>query len=451
MNIKEKKLENARMEITIEVESGRMDGAYEKAFEKIQKTAKIDGFRPGKAPLALVKQKFADSAEQEAVEILVRDTYLEAVNEKDYHPISYPEFSFKEKFERGKSFTFTAQFDTPPTIELGGYRGIKTEERSCTVSDLDIMEEIESVRERMATIGEKDETQPVEKGDLAKIQYKRIDNIAADLIDATAFRDLTVIAGSRDDMCEFDPHVIGLKKGEEKDIVFTYPKDYQYTAFAGQSHTYRTVVMEVKKRILPELTDDFARVSGEFSSIDDMKVKIRERIEKFVGEKARGESKGEILRKIVEASKYEIPASIIENEKKNVFERLCQRIGYKANSIAEIAPVFGTTVEDLEAKLKSESEMSIKTTLAVTEIYKKEGLTVTEDQYETALSDMAKNAGRPIEEVKELIEKQEARSRLESEILYNQAVELVYEQAKVKKLSSVTLKEFFAADKEKGK
>ena len=429
------------MEITVQVPADRILAEYENSFKRIQKSAKLDGFRQGKAPLAMVKTRFKERADQDVVENIVKDCYLEAVKEKDYHPISYPRFNF-ERLESGKDFSFTASFDVPPTVDLGNYKGISVNERQCTVSDDDVMEEINGIRENHAVISKKDDGRPAEKGNLVKIKVKRIDNVSPDLVDATEARDVTVLAGAKDDKFEFDPHVIGMNVDDVKDVVLTYPKDYQYKSVAGQTHTYRIVATEIQNRALPALDDEFAKDLGEYETLDDMKKKIRERLETFVSEKGRGEAKGEILKKIVEGSKFDIPETMVEEEKKSVLERLGQRIGYQFNSVAEIAPFFGMKAEDMEAKMRDEALMSVKTSLVVSEIIRKENLTVTEEKYNEALEDMAKRNGRPVEELKKMIDANNAKGRLDSEILYNGAIDFVYAQAKVKKEKPVSVKDF---------
>ncbi len=441
MNIQERKLENSRMEITVQVPVDRILAEYENSFKRIQKSAKLDGFRPGKAPIAMVKARFQERADQDVVESIVKDCYLEAVKEKDYHPISYPRFNF-DRLETGKDFTFTASFDVPPTVELGSYKNISVNERQCAVSDDDVMEEINGVRENHAVISAKEEGRPVEKGDLAKIKVKRIDNIAPELIEAAEAREVTVLAGAKEDKFEFDPYVIGMNVGDTKDVVLTYPKDYQYKSVAGQTHTYRMALGEIQKRELPALDDEFAKDLSEYESLADMKKKIRERLESFVSEKGRGEAKADILKKIVEGSKFDLPETMIEEEKKTVLERLGQRIGYQFNSVAEIAPFFGMKPEDMDAKMREEALMSVKTSLVVAEIIKKESLTVTDEKFNEAVDDMAKRNGKTAEELKSMIEANNARGRLDSEILYNNAIDFVYEQAKVKKEKPIPVKEF---------
>jgi trigger factor len=441
VNIQDKKLENARVEITVEVPSERIEQEYEKTFVKIQKSAKLDGFRPGKVPMPMVKTHFTELADKEVIENIVKDCYIEAIKEKGFHPIAYPVFDFT-RIVRGSNFTFKATFDVQPTVELGNYKGIAVDERQGSITELDVMEEIDGLRERHAVISKKADGLPVEKGDLAKLKVKRIDNVSPDVADAAESRDITVLAGSRDDQYEFDNHVIGMNAGEGKDITFNYPADYQYKSVAGQKHVYRISIAEIQKRDLPAVDDEFAKDLGEYESLDDMKKKIRERIEKLVSEKGRGEAKGSILQKIIENSTFDIPESMVEEEKGIILERLGQRMGYRVESVAEIAPFFGMSTEDMDAKLREEAVQRIKTTLVVTEVARKEDLKATDEQFQHAVSEMAAGSGKGVDEILKMIEEQGARTRVDAEIIYNSAIDFLYDQSKVKKLSPIALKEF---------
>jgi trigger factor len=441
VNIQEKKLENSRMEITVEVPAEFIEQEYEKVFVKIQKTAKIDGFRPGKAPLAMVKTKFADRADGDVVENVVKESYFAAVKEKNLSPISYPAFDF-DKLERGRSFTFKAAFDVPPTLTLGNYTGIDVEERVCEITDLDVNEEIESLREQHAVMSKKDDGKAAEKGDVVKIKIRRIDNVAPEAVDSLDWRDVTVLAGQRSESYEFDSYVIGMNVGDEKTVTMTYPEDYQYKSVAGQTQTYTIKAEEIQNRELPALDDEFVKDLGTYESVADMKIKIRENLEKMVSQKGRGEAKSEILKKIVEGSTFDIPGSMIEEETQAIFNRLCQRLGYQAESIDQIAPFFGLKGDDLKVKLAEEAGQSVRTSLAVNEITKKEAFKVTEEQYAKAVKEMSVSMNRSEEELRTMIEKSDARSRIESEIVYDSAIDFLYEKSNIRKLAPVSLKEF---------
>jgi trigger factor len=441
VNIKEKKLEKSRVELSVEIPPERIAEEYERVFVKIQKQARVDGFRVGKAPMAMVKTRYKDNADQQVVEDVIKSTYLEAVKEKDLHPISYPAFDIPDRLEAGKPFSFKATFDVPPTVELGTYNSISAEERQVNVNELDVLEYIDSLREQKAVLSKKDETLPAEKGDVVKLKVTRIDNVAPEAIAKADARDVSVIAGTRDDKFEFDAYVIGMKTGEEKDVTFEYPKDYQYKSVAGTTQVFRIKADEIQKRDIPELDDEFAK-DLEYADLNEMKTKIRADIDTYVSQKCRGEAKAHILTKIVENSKFEIPQSMIDQEKEEVFSRLCQKIGFRAESPEQIAPFFGMKAEDINKRMLEDAEQTIKTTLSVNEIARKESLVATEEKYAAAVADIAKRMNKDSAEVTELIEKNEGRRRLESEIIYNDTVDFVYAQAKIKKLSAVSYKEF---------
>ena len=178
LNITEKKLENATMELQISVPVEKVELEYKAVFDKFKNHVKIDGFRKGKAPLNMVEARFRKEADQEVAENLLKSVFLEAVQEKQYTPIAYPRYEF-EKISREEPFMFKAVFEVPPTVELGKYQGLAADEQVCEISDSDVEAEITAMRERMAKIDKKEEDALVQNGDLVKIKVKRVDDVAA--------------------------------------------------------------------------------------------------------------------------------------------------------------------------------------------------------------------------------------------------------------------------------
>ncbi len=172
----EKKLQNATVEMVIEVPQSRVEVEYRSVFDRIAKNAKVDGFRRGKAPLKLIENMFLKEATSEVLENILKATYIEALQDKKYRPIGMPSFDF-DSFDREKPLKYTVRFEVMPTVVLGSYKGIAVKERVCQVRDEDVEKEINDLREKYARISKKEEGARVEKGDLLRFGVKRIDNV----------------------------------------------------------------------------------------------------------------------------------------------------------------------------------------------------------------------------------------------------------------------------------
>ncbi len=445
MIISEKKLENAQMELQIEVPENRVEMEYKSVFNKIQNNAKIDGFRKGKAPLELIERKFLAMADQEVAENLLRSIYVDAVTEKNLKPVSVPHFDF-DMIARGKSFSFKVIIDVMPEIQIGNYSGLTVEERECKITDEDVQGEIETLRERHATVSKKDEGAKIEKGDLVKFKMKRIDNVEPDEIEKVEFKDFSIIVGKSKDEYTIDTETVGMAVNDEKEIKIKYPKDYMVSDLAGQSVRYLIKIEEINRMELPALDDDFAKDLGEYASLEDLRKEIRKNLESFVQQKAKNESRNKLLKEIIEKTTFDIPNSMIEKEMSALFQRVQERTGYFAEDINQFTSTLGLNPEEFSQKLKEEAGANIKSTLVLSEIAKKEDLKVPEEKFRELIEAVAKRNNRNVEELEKFIADNNSRENIESELLLEQSLDFIYSKAVVKKAKPIPLNTFLKGD-----
>jgi len=443
LNIVEKKLENAQMELEIEVPADQVAEAYKTVFAKIQKNVKVDGFRKGKVPMPIVEQRYQNEADQEAIEALVQKFFFEAINETQMTPIDRPYYDFNE-IKRDQSFTFKAVFDVMPSVEIGKYIDIAADETVCKVSDDDVMAEIDTYRERMAVTAPKTDDETIENGDMVKIKVKRLDHEPTEEEEGDGSREYTIVVGKSKDSSALDKHIVGMKKDEEKEVEVKYPKDYYIEDLAGQKVKYNVHALDIQNMDLPELNDEFVKQIN-FETVDDMKVKVREQLEQYVDQKTRGDAKSQIIRAIVESSTYDIPKSMIMTEMGAIFKKTQQRVGYYADDIEQFAEVLGIAKDEFEAKLMEEAELSIQTTLTLSDIAREEKLEVNEEQYNKLIESWATQQGQTKEQVEEVIKENNSRENIEHELLLDSAMDFIYEKGKIKKSKAITLEEYLKA------
>jgi trigger factor len=440
LNITEKKLENARMELQIEVPVEKVESEYKTAFNKLKNAVKIDGFRKGKAPLQMVEARFQKEADQEVAESILKTVFLEAVEEKNLTPIAYPRYEF-DKISRTEPFAFKAVFEVPPTIELGKYAGLSAEEQVCGVNDDNVNAEVDAVRERFAKIDKKADDTKVENGDLVKIKVKRIDDVAEAERGNVEYKEYQIVVGRSKDESALDKHIIGMSALEDKEVEVKYPKDYYLSDLAGQKVKYHVVVTEISSMELPELNDEFAKKLGH-ETVDEFITKTKEYLEKYVTEKTKGDAKAQILKQIVEDSKYDIPDTMIINEMERLFKRTCENVGYYSNNMEEFASIMGIEPEAFRTQLRDEAAQTIKTTLALSEIAKKEDMKVDENRYKEVVEGIAKRNKKTVEEIEKYISENDSRSTIETELLLDGAMDFIYDNAKIKKLKPLSFEEF---------
>lgn len=440
LNITEKKLENATMELQVEVPVDKVEEGYREAFKKLQAVAKIDGFRKGKAPIEMVESRYGKEADREVAESLVKSVFFEAIEEKDIRPITMPRYTY-ESISRESPFLFKALFEVAPTVELGKYKGIAANEQVCEVTEANVQAEVDSIRERFASTEQKEEGEPLANGDLVVIRVKRIDDIDESEREKAEFKEYRIIVGKSKDESALDRYIIGMKVNEEKEVEVKYPKDYQIPDLAGQKVRYHVVIGEIQTVTLPTLDDEFAKQLG-YESVDEFRTKTAEYLRKYVEERIKGDAKAQILKEIVEGSRYDIPESMILREMDNLFKKTNESVGGSAKNIEQFAAIMGMDPGAFASRLREEAERTIKTTLSLAEIVKTEELSVDENRYREVVENIAKRNNKTPEEIEEIIAGNGTKESIENELRLDAAMELIYDQGKIKKMKPISFEEF---------
>jgi trigger factor len=439
--VSEKKLENARMELEIEVPETNIEKEYEKVFNEYQKNAKIDGFRKGKVPREMIVKKFQGNAEVEVTENIVKDAYLEALKEKDLRPISEPEIKFDNKLEKTKPFKFNIKFDIAPTVTLGDYKKISAKENECNIENKDIEKELQSLRERYATVSKKEKGETAEKGNYVRAETKRIDNINPAETANVMPQNISMILGKDTSDHNFDEDIIGMKVDEEKEVSKKFPKDYAVKELAGQKAKFMLKVIEISNLSLPALDDEFAKDLGGFSTLEDVKNKIRDDFENFAKDKIKKLVNNELMDKIIENSKFDLPESIVIREIEGLIAKLENNMGLKSGGINDLYANGALKKDEFLAKIREEAMHNIKATLILVEIAKAENLKVSEEKYKEIVNSYSAKANMSVEEIEKLIEKNGSKENIEGDLVLNSAVELIYNNANIKKLKPISFEE----------
>ncbi|MCL1834277.1 MAG: trigger factor [Leptospirales bacterium] len=435
------KLDNAVVELEIEIPIETVEIEYKAVFSKYQKQAKIDGFRQGKAPLHLVEKKYMEAAGEEAAENLAKKTVFDAVEKKELVPIIEPRISF-DSIAMDEPFKYKAIFEVMPTIELGQYTKVDAEEETCTITDEDIQREIETVREKYSDVKLIESSDAaVENGNLARIKIKRIDNINEGEEDKIDFKEYSIVVGKSIDEYTVDKQLIGMKKDEEKKIAIKYPKDYYISEFADNEILYLVNVVEISSVALPDFDDEFVKKVG-YESTDDMTTKTRDYLEKYVKDKITRNINGDLINKVVEKSAFDIPESMVLNEMYSLFEKATQSVGYKTDSIEQFAKALSFDPDEYRTQLREDAVKTIKNTLVLNEIARKEDIKSDEEKYNEIIDNIAKQMKKTVEEVEAIIEENKNRSSIENDIILDKAMDFIYSNANIKKLPKIEFDAF---------
>lgn len=423
---KHKACEECSSLFEIEVSKEDIAKAFEDVYTDISKVANIPGFRPGKAPLEMVKKQYAANAKEEVLKRLVSDAYRMALEEHGIHPVGYPEIT-DVSFEIGQPLLFKAKVETKPRFKLKDYKGIKVQKKKAAIKDDDVAKTIENLRELNAKY------EAIE-GRGVQIQ----DYVVADLdcsVDGKPLHktreNIWLFMDKESMMPGLHEKMAGMNKGDERDIEVTLPEQYPDKNAAGKKAMYHVKVKEIKQRILPNVDDEFAKDLGK-DSLETLKKDIAEELERRLKANVEIDAENQLLKKLIDDNKFETPKSLKDRQLKYMVEDAKARLEQKGFKKADL----DKKEDEFKAKFKDDAERQVRLFFILDEIAKAENVDVSQDDIETAYKTISAQTGRPEKEVKEYYEKEELVSDLEEKIREGKTIEFLMKEASISEVES---------------
>ncbi len=387
MNVSWEKIEKNRGVLTVEVESERFLQALDKAFKKVAPNVIVPGFRKGKVPRAIFEKRFGvESLYQDAIDILLPEAYMEAVKEADITPVDQPEINI-EQIGKGEPFKFTATVDVKPEVELGEYKGIEVQDQEVKVTAEDVEEELKRMQERHAELVVLEEGEAAQEGDTAIIDFEGFKD--GEAFEGGKGENYSLVLGSNTFIPGFEDQVIGMKKGEEKEIHVTFPEDYHSEELAGQPAVFKVKVNDIKRKVLPELDDEFAKDVSEFETLEELKKDIEETLLKRREEEKQRYVENTVVEKAAEAAQVDIPQGMIRTEVDNMLRDFELRIRQQGLTLDLYYQFTGQNEEALREQMRPDAEKRVRNFLVLEAIAKAENLTVSDEEFEEELKKLA--------------------------------------------------------------
>ena len=413
MKYKLKTLEDKRIELTINVDKKEWDDALEHAYESTKGKYAVQGFRKGHAPRKVIEKTYGDTVfYDEAIDNCFYRYYFEVLSkEKTLEPVAAPDVNISKIDDSG--LELVVKILNKPEVTLGAYKDLTVEKEKVEVTDHDVEHELEHMREHRVKFVEVDRA--IKNGDTATIDFSgSVDGVKFDGGTATDF-DLEI--GSHSFIDNFEDQLVGLKKGDKKDVNVTFPKEYHAEDLKGKPAVFEVEIKSVKERVLPELNDAFADETSEFSTLaelkEDLKKKITSRKEREVASKQ--ESK--LIDMIVDASTVEVPQVMVDNQVEDYIKDFEYRLQYQGLSLDGYLQYAGTTLDALKESRKEDAKKTVKTRLVLEQILKNENITVTEKDIEEKFNENA-DKKKSIKEIKKTLG-EEQYNYMENSLLLN--------------------------------
>ena len=419
--------EQSTAELIVEVDAQTFDQAIEKSYKKNRGQIMVPGFRRGKAPRKMIERMYGASVfYEDAINLIAPDAFEKAVEEKQLKTVGQPSVDDVDISDE-KVLTLTFITALYPVVKLGKYKGLSAEKTVESVKKKDIDTELEQLQTRNARI--QTVTRKAKKGDTAVIDFEGfLDGVPFEGGKAEGHE---LPLGSGSFIPGFEEQVIGMKSGDEKDVVVTFPEDYSQD-LAGKEAVFKVKCHEVKEQILPELDDEFAKDVSEFDTLDAYKKDIKERLTKQREEKAKEAYDDEILKQAVENMEVEIPDAMVDRALDDMMRDFYYNISGQGMDPDQYLQMMGMNMEGFRNASRPTALARVQTSLLLEAVAAEEKIEITEADTEEEYARMAEQYGRELKEIKKLLKAED----MTEDLKRKKAADLIYDNAKVAKAAA---------------
>lgn len=445
MKVQVNDAERSQKELLVEIPYEVFETAADKELDTLLPKAKIHGFRPGKAPKEIAKKQFSHQIKSQAIEKVINEAVQDALTSNNIVPISQAHIS-NVVFEENKPITFTARVDVFPKVELNKYKDFNFKKINVEISDEDIDDALVTLQERDMTYEPVENRDKVQKGDVAVIDFEgKKDGVAFDGGTAKGF---SLNIGSGQFIPGFEDGVIGMKKGETKDLNLTFPAEYNNAELAGKDVVFTVTVHEIKEKVKPELNDDFAKdIDPNSKGLEDLKAKLKKGLQTEADKSTQLEAFGEILEQIVKENPFEVPYSFVKEQS----DRLAFNAMNQFYQMGLNPEQVGISFEMMAQRYLAQAEEQVKQAIVINEVAKLANIAVEDEDINNFLSFHAELQGRPVEDIKKELESQMQMEAVRNDVLGDKVYKYLAGVNKAEE-SKMTKKEYeaFRAAKQAG-
>jgi trigger factor len=425
-------INETRKSVKVEIPQDVVDAEIDRLARDYSRKARIPGFRPGKAPARVIKQRFKDQILHDVAQDLIPRAVDDALRERGVEAVDTPDVR-DVTVEEGRPLTFTASFDTVPSFEPGDLSTITLQRAAVAIDDEAVGGALQRLRDRAARF-EPVEGRGVDHGDTVVLDLERRDLPAA-TADATAdaagqpdkHADVSIELGAKSNPPGFDEQLLGLEAGATKSFVIHYPQDYPIGELANTDVSYTVTVKGLKRRVLPELDDEFAKDLGEFDTLDALKTRIREDLEHEAKHEADRALRADLMKQLAPRVPFEVPTSLVEREIDRRIEEFARRL-MDQNVDPRQAGI------DWNAFRESQREVARNTVaaaLVLDEVTRREQIAVSDDEVEREVATYAERTGRTPAAVRAALEKEGGLSRIAAGLRREKSIDFVMSRAKI--------------------
>ncbi|HEV2103640.1 MAG TPA: trigger factor [Candidatus Acidoferrum sp.] len=421
---------SCRRELELEIPAEEVSKASEKVAKEFAKMARVPGFRPGKAPISLIKRRFAEDIKGEVLQNLVPETVEKALTEQKLTPVSQPQVD-KLEFKEGEPVKFRASFDVLPEFSLANYKNLEIEMPEMNLTDEDVTKALAEMQQRAAAFTPV-EGRVVENEDFVQVKLHGTPEGGGDPLNAES---VLCHVGAEETMEPFNENLRGANVGDHKDFDVNYPADYPDAKLAGKLFHYSVDVLGIKTKKLPELNDEFAK-DFDATSLEELKKKMRESLEHQLEHEKKNQIRNKVLRELVKVHDFNVPESLVENQKNVLLRQIVRSLAEQGVDPRAVEIDWGA----LRHKQEERAISDVKAEIIIDRIATEEKIEVTDEELDHEIEHMAGHSGESAEAFRARLTKEGALDTMKAKLRSDKTIDWLAQNASVKTVAAASAK-----------
>lgn len=424
MKVQIEEISSIRKKLYFEVPSEDLQKALEQAYRKLSGKVAIKGFRKGKVPRSILEKHYGAQTHMETVSELIDRSYKNAIQEHGIIAVDLPKIN-DLKIEEKQPITFTAEVEVQPKIVAKDYSGIKLEKNKLEISDEELAAELKALQKAHAQRGPVEEGQGADVGHFATIDF--IGTVDGVLFDGGSGKGVALEVGAGRFLPDFEQGVKGMKVGESKEIEVNFPADYGHEPLRGKLAKFQITLHDLKREILPQLDDEFAKDLGQYQTLEEVKTHLKEHMLKSKDSHERGHLFAQILDHLVAKNPFEVPATMIDRELEYMLKGVTDQLTSQGLSLEKV----GMNEEDYRNRSRPEALRRIQGFLLFDSIAEQNQLQVQEAEMAERLEQIAQRYKQPVEAIRKYYMEKGLMRPLYNQVLEEKTLDFLISQAKI--------------------
>jgi trigger factor len=412
-----------RRELDLEIPADEVTKKLESVAKEFARVARVPGFRPGKAPVSLIRRRFAEDIKGEVVQSLVPERVEKAVTEQKLTPVSQPQVE-KLDFTEGQPLKFRAVFEVLPEFELANYKDLELEMPTMDITDEDVTKTLEEMRERAAAFAPV-EGRPAENGDHVQLKIMGTPEGGGDPIQADS---VLCHIGAEETMEPFNTNLRGANTGDLKNFDVAYPADYPDAKLVGKTYHYAVEVLGIKNKKLPELNDEFAKDVSDATTLDELKTKVRENLEHQRDHKHKELLREKVIAALIKLHDFPVPESLVQHQMDVRLERVVRSLAAQGVDPRAVNVDWVT----LRSRQQERASDDVKAELIVDRIATAENIDVTDEEVNHELEHAASHSGESAAAIHARLTKQGTLDRMKAKLRSDKTLDWLAQNSRIR-------------------